>query len=310
MGVLYRGDSSTLLESKYLRPLKGKVNLIFTSPPFPLNKKKSYGNFTGDEYKLWLAGFGPKFREMLAPNGSLVIELGNAWEPRNPIMSMLTIESLIELTKAGDFFLCQEFIWNNTSRLPSPAQWVNVERIRVKDAFTRFWWLSATKRPKADNRRVLNKYSEAMEALIKRGSYNSGIRPSEHRIGKKSFLTNNTGSIPSNVLSFPNTLSSDPYLKYCKENGLKHHPARMPKELASFFIRFLTEPNDIVLDPFSGSNITGIVAEECGRRWRSIEKDETYALASKSRFSNSWLIGNDSEGQQNMGNEDSACAEE
>lgn len=186
--------------------------------------------------------------------------------------------------------MCQEFIWNNTARLPSPAQWVNIERIRVKDSFTRLWWLSTNPKPKADNRDVLQEYSDDMKKLLKRGKYNSGKRPSEHDISDKGFLKDHGGSIPSNVLSIPNTASSDPYLDYCKENDLNYHPARMPKELVEFFIEFLTEPKDLVIDPFAGSNVTGSVAEKLGRRWRAVEKEEEYALASKSRFPNSWFI--------------------
>ncbi len=290
LGVLYEGDSSLLLESSYFKPLKNKVNLIFTSPPFPLNKKKAYGNLTGQQYIEWLSDFGPIFKELLAPNGSLVIELGNAWEPGVPTMSLLSLEALIGLKKSSNFHLCQEFIWNNTTKLPSPAEWVTVRRIRVKDAFTKLWWLSPTINPKADNRRILKEYSPEMKALIKRKKYNSGVRPSEHRISKEGFLKDNSGAIPSNVISLPNTKSNDPYLCYCKQNGLKHHPARMPIDLAKFFIEFLTEPGDLILDPFGGSNVTGFVAEQCGRKWRSVEMDSIYAESSISRFESAWKI--------------------
>lgn len=290
LGVLYLGDSELILDSKYFKDLKGKVNLIFTSPPFPLNKKKAYGNLKGDEYLEWLGNFGPIFSELLAPDGSLVIEIGNAWEKGTPTMSLLPIQALIELKKRGEFHLCQEFIWNNTTRLPSPAQWVNIERVRVKDAFTRLWWLSNTPRPKANNRNVLTQYSDSMKKLIERNNYNAGKRPSEHHIGATSFLKKNEGAIPSNVLSLPNTISSDLYLEYCKVNNIRHHPARMPPDLAKFFIRFLTDVDDIVLDPFAGSNVTGSVAEEAGRKWRAIEKQKAYAEASKSRFPNAHNI--------------------
>jgi len=289
-GVFYLGDAYDILDASWFKKLRHQFALIFTSPPFPLNKKKAYGNLKGQEYIDWLSGFAKIFNELLIMNGSLVIELGNAWVPRSPTMSLLPLESLIELKKKGNFHLCQEFIYHNTTRLPSPAQWVNVERIRVKDAFTRLWWLSPSEKPKANNERVLNEYSPSMKRLLKNKKYNPGKRPSEHRIGEKSFLKDNKGSIPSNVISIPNTVSSGPYLNYCRENNIKYHPARMPLGLAEFFIKFLTEPDDLVLDPFAGSNVTGYVADKLGRRWRSIEKEEIYALSSKSRFSNAWLI--------------------
>ena len=289
-GVLYVGDAGEMLQTPWFKRLRHRCDLIFTSPPFPLNRRKSYGNLNGLEYKDWLSGFAPIFRQLLAPKGSLVVELGNAWNAGLPTMSVLSIEALLELKKKGGFHLCQEFVWNNITRLPSPAQWVNVERIRVKDAFTRFWWLSMTPRPKARNREVLTEYSKAMKNLLKTRRYNPGRRPSEYKIGFKSFLKDHGGAIPSNVLSFPNTISFDPYLAYCRRHCIRSHPARMPPDLAKFFIRFLTRENDLVVDCFAGSNITGWAAEQLGRRWRSIEREPTYAIASKSRFPESWFL--------------------
>jgi DNA modification methylase len=284
-GTLYHGDSLDIRDNDFYEDYKGKINLIFTSPPFPLIRKKAYGNLSGRYYIEWLTKFAPIWRELLTPNGSLIIEIGNAWERRSPTMSLLPIESLIELKKEGNFYLCQEFIWNNTSKLPTPAQWVNIERIRVKDAFTRFWWLSPSQRPKANNKNILNKYSQSMKTLLKNKKYSSGKRPSQHRIGVDSFLnSSNNGSIPSNVISLPNTLSNDDYLSYCRKNGVKCHPARMPIKLAEFFIKFLTDEDDIIFDPFAGSNVTGFVAEKNNRNWLSIEKDLIYATSSKSRF--------------------------
>lgn len=285
-GQMHNGESDKLLQTRYFESLKGKVNLIFTSPPFPLNRKKKYGNKTGDEYVEWLCEFGTPLKELLAPDGSIVIEMGNSWMPGSPVMSTLGIRSLLEFQSRAQLHLCQEFIWHNTAKLPSPAQWVNVERIRVKDSFTRLWWMAATEKPKADNRRVLQNYSPSMRNLLRTQKYNSGKRPSEHSIGAKSFLEDNGGAIPPSVLSMANTHSSDPYQEYCRAQGLKPHPARMPADLASFFIKFLTEPGDLVLDPFGGSNTTGCAAEQSGRYWISIEASEEYIEASRGRFVN------------------------
>jgi site-specific DNA-methyltransferase (cytosine-N4-specific) len=283
-GNLFLGDSFELLNEDYFKNFRNKINLIFTSPPFPLIEKKAYGNLNGQEYLQWLSKFAPLFRDLLAPDGSLVIEIGNAWDHKSPTMSLLPFESLLSIKRGGNFYLCQEFIWNNTSKLPTPAQWVNIERIRVKDSFTRFWWLSPNPRPKANNRHILIEYSPSMKKLLRNRKYNSGKRPSEHNINKKAFLTDNKGAIPSNVISIPNSDSIDGYLDYCKKNHIKTHPARMPLKLAEFFIKFLTNENDLVLDPFAGSNVTGFVAEKNNRNWISIEKDNDYALSSKSRF--------------------------
>lgn len=285
-GRMLLGKSDDLIADGSLARLEGKVNLIFTSPPFPLNRKKRYGNETGDSYIRWLCAFGPLFKKMLAPDGSIVIEMGNSWEPGMPVMSTLALRALLEFQQKNELYLCQEFIWQNPAKLPSPAQWVNVKRIRVKDSFTKLWWMSPNQTPKADNQRVLQEYSKAMKGLLKKGSYNAGKRPSEHNISETAFLRDNGGAIPSNVLTYANTHSGDAYQNFCRANNFQLHPARMPSDLARFFIRFLTEPGDIVLDPFGGSNTTGAAAEDLERFWLSIEATEDHIKGSRGRFGN------------------------
>ena len=281
------GASETVLASKPMREYYGKVQLIFTSPPFPLNRKKKYGNHQGDDYIKWLASFAHIFKQLLKKDGSIVMEMGNAWEPGKPVMSTLALRALLAFLDAGEFHLCQQFIVHNPTRLPSPAQWVNVERSRVKDSFTHVWWMSPAERPKADNRRVLKEYSQAMLSLLATQKYNAGKRPSEHHIGEASFLKNNNGAIPPNVLTLSNTSASDDYLKYCREHNLQPHPARMPRGLPEFFIKFLTTPKNLVLDPFAGSNVTGAEAERLKRRWIAIELQEDYIESSRGRFPSS-----------------------
>lgn len=283
-GRMFHGLSDELLRSEAFTRLKGAVDLVFTSPPFPLNRKKRYGNRTGAGYMEWLSGYGPLLKQMLTPTGSIVMEVGNAWTQGSPVMSTLPIRSLLKFQEDNDLYLCQEFVWQNPAKLPSPAQWVNVERIRVKDSFTKIWWLSPSPKPKADNRRVLKEYSQAMKSLLTTGQYNSGRRPSQHNIGEKSFLTDNGGAIPGSVLTFANTNPADSYQEYCRRLNIEPHPARMPQMLADFFIRLLTEPGDLVLDPFGGSNTTGAAAEALERYWVTIEAERKYVDGSKGRF--------------------------
>ena len=177
LGRCYLGSIENALNDKEFQLCKGKVNLIFTSPPFPLNRKKKYGNRTGSEYVKWLSEITTSLAEYLTPTGSLVIEIGNAWQSSVPFMSTLPLETLLAIKKKGKYGLCQQFVWFNPAKLPGPAQWVNVERIRVKDAFTTIWWLSRSRTPSANNSNVLEEYSKSMRRLISSGKYNSGVRP-------------------------------------------------------------------------------------------------------------------------------------
>jgi DNA modification methylase len=273
-GAAYLGDSG-----KLLRKVKSEsIQLVFTSPPYALIRKKPYGNVEEEHYVGWFQEFADEIRRVLRPEGSLVIDIGGSWVPGAPIKSTYQFELLLALTKK--FHLAQDFYWWNPSRLPSPAEWVNVRRVRVKDAVDTIWWLSKSKSPKADNRRVLTPYS-ARQLRFMEGGVTETTRPSGHQI-TKNFTKDNGGAIPSNFLRIANTVSNSHYLSRCRDAGVKPHPARFPQALPEFFAKFLTDcRTDVVLDPFAGSNMTGWVAEQNRRRWISFEIDETYL---KSRF--------------------------
>src|SRR5688572_17875864 len=89
LGEFYHAKIEEAFESERFADLRGRVNLIFFSPPFPLNRKKKYRNLQGEEYIAWLSNLAPPFRELLAPAGSIVAEVGNSWEPGDPVMSTL-----------------------------------------------------------------------------------------------------------------------------------------------------------------------------------------------------------------------------
>ncbi|MCP1829092.1 site-specific DNA-methyltransferase (cytosine-N4-specific) [Bradyrhizobium sp. USDA 4532] len=295
-GKMLFGRIEDALESTHFKRIRGKVNLILTSPPFPLVTKKKYGNETGEAYLSWLASLAGRLSDLLAHDGSIVIEIGNAWEQGSPAMSTLPVEALLAFKKAAKLNLCQHVICHNPARLPSPAEWVNVRRIRLKDSFTHVWWLSRSKMPKADNRNVLNPYGKDMRSLLKTKRYNSGARPSGHVISEAGFLTNHGGSIsasvleleaaqcPEALLKYTGTSWDRNYRDYCAERQLIAHPARMQSSLAGFFVQFLTDKGDLVFDPFAGSNTTGAVSEDLGRRWLGVEADSAYIEGSRGRF--------------------------
>lgn len=311
-GKLLIGNSIEIAKSYLSRYYKNKFNLIITSPPFPLNTKKRYGNLQGEEYLEWFIDLAPIFSDLLTDDGSLVIEIGNSWEPGKPIQSLLHLECLLGMVKNqdSDLRLIQEFISYNPSKLPSPAQWVTVNRIRTVDSYTHVWWMAKSDEPKADNSKVLRPYSKKMEKLIETKKFNSGKRPSEHGISKEAFAKDNSGSIahnlfeldqldpgrevrlPHSVLSFSNTTSNDHFSRTCRKENINPHPARMNGGLVNFFLEFLTDESDLVLDPFAGSNTTGYCAEKLQRKWIGIEINEDYAYDSIIRFEEPYLDAN------------------
>ncbi len=265
------------------------VHLILTSPPFALLRQKSYGNEDQSEYVAWLGEFGRAAFRILKPAGSFVLDLGGAYERGRPVRSLYNFRVLLDFCDNIGYRLAEEFFWYNPAKLPSPIEWVNKRKVRTKDAVNTVWWFAKTDNPKADVTKVLVPYSDRMETLLRDPDkfYTPKERPSGHDIAK-GFGKRNAGAIPSNLLQIPNTDSNSHYLRLCKLLGKDSHPARFPGDLPRFFIRFLTEPDDLVLDIFSGSNTTGRVAEELERQWISIESNREYAVLSAIRFMETW----------------------
>jgi site-specific DNA-methyltransferase (cytosine-N4-specific) len=281
-GRAYQADAAEVL-----RQLPANsVALVLTSPPFALRRQKAYGNVAAGEWVDWFWPFAEQVQRILKPDGSFVLELGGAWNPGLGTRSLYQYQLILRLAGglggARLFHLAQEFYWYNPSKLPTPAQWVTIHRTRVKDAVNMVWWLSKTERPQADNRRVLRPYSRSMRRLLRDG-YKVALRPSQHEISPY-FQRDNGGAIPPNMLSIPNCTSNDDYFRHCRAAGLPIHPARFPAGVPEFFVRFLTQPGELVLDPFAGSNVTGRVAEDLERRWLSIETNADYVAGSRLRF--------------------------
>jgi site-specific DNA-methyltransferase (cytosine-N4-specific) len=280
-GAAYVGDSRELMNELE----DGSVNLVVTSPPFALQRQKAYGNLEQHEYIDWFLDFARLVYKKLRQDGSFVVDFGGAYQKGTPARSLYNFRVLIRMVDEVGFFLAEDFYWFNPSKLPSPIEWVNKRKLRVKDSVNTVWWLSKTEWPKADITKVLAPYSERMKKLLEDPDkfYTPKVRPSGHDIGR-AFAKDNGGAIPPNLLQIPNTESNGVYLEGCKLVGVTGHPARFPARLPEFFIRMLTEPGDTVLDIFAGSNTTGQAAEAEARRWLAFEALGEYVAASCFRF--------------------------
>lgn len=289
LGDAYLADSMRLLKALP----DASINAIVTSPPYALHFKKEYGNAEKIDYVEWFLPFAEEILRILVEDGSFVLNIGGSYNKGMPTRSLYHFKLLVQLVERIGFHLAQECFWFNPAKMPMPAEWVTVRRIRVRDSVEYVWWLSKTPWPKADNRAVLRPYSRDMERLNKKGIRRT-TRPSGHNIKPTFSKTDAGGSIPPNMLEeehipmdmlkFGNNAANDQYTERCKRAGLKIHPARFPAALPEFFIKLVTEEGDIVLDPFCGSNTTGAVAEELNRRWIAIDTVESYLQASRFRF--------------------------
>jgi len=261
------------------------VDLVLTSPPYALHFKKEYGNVNQEGYVDWLMSFIPHIRRIIKPTGSFVLNIGGSWTPGAPTRALCHLEAAIRIVSDHKMFLAQEFFWYNPAKLPAPAEWVNVRKFRVKDSVEYIFWFSKDPFPRADNQKVLQPYSPDMHRLLRRG-YRAKTRPSGHVITNK--FIDRGGSIPGNLLSMGNNDANSHYFIRCKETGEKPHPARFPPQLPAFFIKFLTDEGDLILDPFAGSCTTGEVAENLHRRWICIDRETDYLNGAKFRFEVPW----------------------
>ena len=278
LGVAYCSDSKGLMSALPAQT----IDLVVTSPPYALEFKKEYGNKGKGEYIDWFLEYAAEIKRVLRPTGSFVLNIGGSYNSGTPTRSLYHFKLAIALCERLGFHLAQECFWYNPAKLPAPAEWVNVRRIRIKDSVEYVWWFSPTPWPHANNREVLSPYSDDMVRLIEKG-YRSKRRPSGHNITPK-FQRDHGGSIPSNVLVKGNNESNSDYISKSNTSGQKVHPARFPSSVPEFFVRLLTKEGNIVLDPFSGSNTTGAVAQALNRAWISCEIDQAYVQNSMLRF--------------------------
>ena len=265
------------------------INLVMTSPPFALQRQKEYGNKDQLEYVDWMLQFAKIVYKKLRNDGSFVIDIGGAYEKGTPSYSLYQFRVLIRMCDEIGFKLAQPFYWHNPSALPAPIEWVNKRKLRAKTSVNTVWWLCKDpKACKANVSNVLAPYSSRMEKLFEHPEEfvkeEGTERPSGHVMGKSSWSKNNGGAIPPNMLQISNSESNSQYLRFCKLVGVKGHPARFPAGLPEFFIKFLTDEGDLVVDIFSGSNTTGSVAEKLNRRWLGFDLTQEYVAASVFRF--------------------------
>src|SRR2546425_3441464 len=193
-GAMYEGESAGLLAGLPDESL----DLVVTSPPYALHFKKEYGNVDKDDYVDWFRPFAREIHRTLRRSGSFVLNIGGSYNPGAPTRSLYHFRVLLMLCDEVGFHLAQECFWYNPAKLPSPAEWVNVRRIRIKDSVEYVFWLSKSPFPKANNRNVLVEYSDDMRRLIEKG-YRAKERPSGWNITHK-FQNDHGGAIPANLI--------------------------------------------------------------------------------------------------------------
>ena len=252
------------------------IALVLTSPPYPLVWSKAYGNKPEHAYVDWLAARAAAWKEALTDDGSLVLNLGDAYLPGRPEQSLYVERLLLKLVDELGYHFLQHCYVHNRAALPAPACWVTVKRTRLKSSVERLLWLSKTANPKADNRNCLVPYSTRMRATLPGAAPTPGRAPAATPCAQPPSAATTAVPSPPPCSASPTPPPTMRTPVPAKNMACPSTPARFNPAVPEFFIHFLTDPGDTIADVFSGSLATAHCAERLGRRWMAVEQSLSY----------------------------------
>lgn len=265
------------------------VALLCTSPPYPLNKPRDYGNPREREFTDFICRAVEPIVRLLLPGGSICLNLGNdIFVPSSPARSLYRERLTLALCERFSLHKMDDLIWFNRCRAPGPVEWASKRRVQLNGSYETVTWLTNDPlRVRADNRRVLQPHTERQQRLIDAGGEARNVRYADgaHGVRVGSFANKTQGRIPRNVLEHTHGCADTrQYRRDAAAMGLPIHGAMQPLAIPEFLIKLLTEPGDLVVDPFGGTAKTGRAAENTGRRWLVIETMLDYLRGSAPRF--------------------------
>lgn len=265
------------------------ITLCVTSPPYPLRKPRAYGNPSLTDYVDFICLSLESIIRNLVPGGSICLNLSNdIFVPGSPARSLYREQLLIALCGRYGLHKMDELIWVNPTKPPGPTEWACKRGIHLQTSYEVIYWLSNDpSKVKADNRRVLTTHTARHKAFVAQGgerhyrSSNDGA----HVIRPGSFSQPTAGRLPRNVLTISHTCAdSRQYRQDATRLGLPLHGAVQPLAIPRFLIEFLSEPGDLIVDPFGGSLSSAIASEQLKRSWIVCEWIYEYIRGGAERF--------------------------
>ncbi|MEQ1594672.1 MAG: site-specific DNA-methyltransferase [Casimicrobium sp.] len=265
------------------------ITLCLTSPPYPLAKARAYGGPKAEEYVDFVCDALEPIVRNLRAGGSIALNISNdIFEPKSPARSLYRERLAIALYERLGLHKMDELIWENPSKPPGPTYWSSINRFHLTSTWEPVLWF--TNNPVnviADNRRVLVPHKPAQERLIARGgsSRQGHYGDGAYKLRNHSYGASTAGAIPRNILRYQHNCPDKTALAAAATQlGLPTHGATMPLALADFLVRYLSAPDDMIVDPFGGWLTTAKAAEQNGRRWIVTERMGEYALAGIERL--------------------------
>jgi site-specific DNA-methyltransferase (cytosine-N4-specific) len=271
LGVAVWGEARETLGD-----LDGLIALYVSSPPYPLRQPRAYGGVVDKAYVDWLCSVLEPVVARLMPGGSIVLNLSNdIFESGSPARSLYLERLVLALHDRLGLWLMDRTPWVNFSKPPGPTYWACVQAVQTAAAYEPiFWFTNDPHRVRANNRRVLEPHTPRHRRLMAAGgerreaAYGDGA----YRLKPGDFGRETEGRLPRNVIERGHACADTRALReHAKRLGLPPHGAMQPSAIPEFWIRFLTEPGDLVVDGTAGSIRAGLVAERLNRRWFCVE---------------------------------------
>jgi site-specific DNA-methyltransferase (cytosine-N4-specific) len=276
-------------DCRIFRDIHEPIHLCLTSPPYPLKKPRNYGNTTEAAWVDFLCESLEPIVKNLVRGGSIVLNISNdIFEHKSPARSLYLERTILALHDRLGLHLMDRIPWVNRSKPPAPTYWACVQRFQLAVAWEPILWF--TNDPlavRSDNRRVLEPHTDKHKAFMKNGGDKRTVAFGDgaYKLRPGSFGRETPGRIPKNIVEVGHACSdTNAVRRAAKSLGQSAHGAMFPTRLCDFFVRFLTEKNDLVVDPFGGSQKVALSAERHNRRWVTTERMYEYLQQAQALF--------------------------
>jgi DNA modification methylase len=248
------------------------VDLIFTSPPYADQRKKTYGGVSPDDYVAWFLPKTEQFLRVLKPTGTFVLNIKERVVDGE--RHTYVIELILEMRKQG-WLWTEEFMWHK--RNSYPGKWPN----RFRDNWERLIQFNKSKKFNMYQESVMVPVGDWAKDRLSNLSETDKTRD-ESRVG--SGFGKNVSNWLGRDLVYPTNV-----IHMATECSNRNHSAAFPIELPKWFIKLFTQPDDVVLDPFVGSGTTAVAAIQLGRRYSGIDLSPEYVEMSRNRLADAQL---------------------
>ena len=235
------------------------IDLIFTSPPYADQRRKTYGGISPDEYVDWFLPKADQFKRVLKPTGTFVLNIKE--RVSNGERHTYVIELILKMREHG-WLWTEEFMWHKKNS--HPGKWPN----RLRDNWERLIQFNKDKKFHMFQESVMVPVGDWAKERLSNLSDTDKVRD-ESKVG--SGFGKKIANWIGRDMVYPNNV-----LHMATECANRNHSAAFPVELPTWFIKLFTAPGDVVLDPFMGSGATLVAAIRLGRNFAGIDISEEY----------------------------------